>query len=47
MQKKPAVAIRSTTSTGSSKEQSDDEEAEGEINMTENMNPADAKRVRR
>ncbi|KAJ1385132.1 Basic-leucine zipper domain [Sesbania bispinosa] len=46
MQRKPAIAVRSTTS-GSSKEQSDDEEAEGEINMTGNMNPADAKRVRR
>ncbi|XP_057439504.1 light-inducible protein CPRF2-like isoform X2 [Lotus japonicus] len=46
MQIKPAVAIRSTTS-GSSKELSDDDDAEGEINMTGNMNPADAKRVRR
>ncbi|TKY61388.1 Light-inducible protein CPRF2 [Spatholobus suberectus] len=46
MQKKPAVAMRPTMS-GSSREQSDDEEAEGEINMTENMNRADAKRVRR
>ncbi|KAJ1413885.1 Basic-leucine zipper domain [Sesbania bispinosa] len=46
MQRKPAIAVRSTTS-GSSKEQSDDEEAEGEINMSGNMNPADAKRVRR
>ncbi|KAK7285129.1 hypothetical protein RJT34_19889 [Clitoria ternatea] len=46
MQKKPAFEMRPTLS-GSSKEQSDDEEAEGEINMTENMNPADAKRVRR
>ncbi|RDX85454.1 Light-inducible protein CPRF2, partial [Mucuna pruriens] len=46
MQKKPAVAMRSTIS-GSSREQSDDDETEGEINMTENMNPADVKRVRR
>jgi len=41
MPKKPAVTIRSTTS-GSS----DDEEAEGEINMNGD-NPTDAKRVRR
>lgn len=48
MQKKPAIAIRQTTS-GSSRDQSDDEEAEGEMDMsiTENMDPADAKRVRR
>ena len=46
MQMKPVVAIRSTTS-GSSKEQSDDEEDEGEFNMTGDMKPADAKRVRR
>ncbi|MED6148794.1 hypothetical protein PIB30_056233 [Stylosanthes scabra] len=46
VQNKPAVAIRSTTS-GSSKDQSDDEEAEGEIDMSENMDPSDAKRVRR
>ncbi|KAK2419247.1 bZIP transcription factor family protein [Trifolium repens] len=42
MQKKPAVTIKSMTS-GSS----DDEEAEGEINMNGNMNPSDAKRVKR
>ncbi|CAK8544778.1 unnamed protein product [Lathyrus sativus] len=41
-QKKPVVSIRSTTS-GSS----DDEEAEGEINMNGDTNPSDAKRVRR
>ncbi|XP_027349622.1 light-inducible protein CPRF2 isoform X2 [Abrus precatorius] len=46
MQKNPAVVMMPTLS-GSSKEQSDDEEAEGEINMTDNMNPADVKRVRR
>lgn len=47
MQKKPAaVAIRSTTS-GSSKGQSDDDETEGEINMNDSTNPADVKRVRR
>ncbi|KAF3454324.1 hypothetical protein FNV43_RR04771 [Rhamnella rubrinervis] len=46
MQKKYGGIARSTTS-GSSREQSDDEEVDGEIEMTENMNPADAKRVRR
>ena len=46
MQKKPAVAGRSTTS-GSSREQSDDDEAEGEIDMNENTDPAESKRVRR
>ncbi|TKY52129.1 Light-inducible protein CPRF2 [Spatholobus suberectus] len=46
MQKKPAVAIRPSTS-GSSREQSDDEEAEGETSMNDNTDPADAKRVRR
>ncbi|MQL86068.1 hypothetical protein Taro_018586 [Colocasia esculenta] len=35
------------TTSGSSREQSDDEELEGEIEMTENMDPADAKRFRR
>jgi len=43
LQKKPAVAVRPTIS-GSSREQSDDED---EISITENMNPTDAKRVRR
>ncbi|KAG4906491.1 hypothetical protein JHK82_055134 [Glycine max] len=46
MQNKPIVAIRPTTS-GSSGEQPDDEEVEGEINKTKNMTPVDAKRVRR
>ncbi|KAF7805204.1 Light-inducible protein CPRF2 [Senna tora] len=46
MQKKPAVASKPTTS-GSSREQSDDDDIEGETEMTENMDPADAKRVRR
>lgn len=46
MQMKFSVAMRPTMS-GSSREQTDDDEAEGEINMTGNMNPADAKRVRR
>uniref|UniRef100_A0A2N9FJD3 BZIP domain-containing protein n=1 Tax=Fagus sylvatica TaxID=28930 RepID=A0A2N9FJD3_FAGSY len=46
MQKKSGVPVRSTTS-GSSREQSDDDEVEGENELTENMDPADAKRVRR
>ncbi|KAL6139319.1 hypothetical protein ACLB2K_064596 [Fragaria x ananassa] len=41
-----AVPIRQATS-GSSRELSDDEEVEGETAMTENMDPTDAKRVRR
>ncbi|KAG1347690.1 light-inducible protein CPRF2 [Cocos nucifera] len=35
------------TTSGSSREQSDDEELEGEVETTENMDPADAKRARR
>ncbi|KAH1037436.1 hypothetical protein GLYMA_20G224500v4 [Glycine max] len=46
MQKKPAVAIRPSTS-GSSREQSDDEDIEGETSMNDNTDPADVKRVRR
>lgn len=46
MQKKPAVASKPTTS-GSSREQSDDDDIEGETEITENMDPADVKRVRR
>lgn len=47
MQKKSGVPARSTTS-GSSREQSDDDdEAEGEMEALENMDPADAKRARR
>ncbi|NP_001312947.1 light-inducible protein CPRF2-like [Nicotiana tabacum] len=46
VQKKPVVQVRSTTS-GSSREQSDDDEAEGEAETTQGMDPADAKRVRR
>ncbi|KAF5739541.1 putative Light-inducible protein CPRF-2 [Tripterygium wilfordii] len=45
-QKKSGAPVRSTTS-GSSRELSEDEENEGETAMTENMDPADAKRVRR
>ncbi|PSS19071.1 Light-inducible protein [Actinidia chinensis var. chinensis] len=46
MQKTSEVQGRSTTS-GSSGEQSDDDEAEGETETTQNRDPADAKRVRR
>lgn len=42
MQKKSGL-----TTSSSSREQSDDEEVEGETEITENMDPADAKRVRR
>ncbi|KAI9084796.1 hypothetical protein K1719_033202 [Acacia pycnantha] len=45
-QKKLVIATKQTTS-GSSRDQSDDEEAEEETDMTENMDPSDAKRVRR
>jgi len=45
MQKKPVVAVRPSTS-GSSRELSDDEDAEGETSMND-LDPADAKRVRR
>ncbi|KAL5566280.1 hypothetical protein UlMin_029444 [Ulmus minor] len=46
MHKKSGVPLRSATSE-SSRELSDDEELEGETEMTGNMDPADAKRVRR
>ncbi|XP_058105450.1 light-inducible protein CPRF2-like [Magnolia sinica] len=46
MQKNSGVQIRPTTS-GSSREQSDDDDLEAETETTENMDPADAKRVRR
>ncbi|OVA20845.1 Basic-leucine zipper domain [Macleaya cordata] len=46
MQKISGVQVRPTTS-GSSREQSDDDDLEGETEMTENMDPTDAKRVRR
>ncbi|KAK1310769.1 Light-inducible protein CPRF2 [Acorus calamus] len=46
MQKNPGVQIKPTTS-GSSREQSDDDELDGDVEITENMDPADAKRVRR
>ena len=44
--KKYGVQVKSTTS-GSSGEQSDDDEAEGENESTQNMDPTDAKRMRR
>ncbi|KAL0413260.1 UNVERIFIED_CONTAM: Light-inducible protein CP [Sesamum radiatum] len=44
--RRSGAQVRSTTS-GSSPEQSDDEEAEGETETTQNMDPADAKRMRR
>ncbi|XP_028770658.1 light-inducible protein CPRF2 isoform X2 [Neltuma alba] len=46
IQKKPAVANKPTTS-GSSRDLSDDDDIDGEMEMTENMDPADVKRVRR
>lgn len=46
VQKKTVVAIRPSTS-GSSRELSDDDEAEGETDMNDNTDPADVKRVRR
>ncbi|CAI0384563.1 unnamed protein product [Linum tenue] len=45
-QKKPAVVLKSTTS-GSSRDQSDDDENEGETANVDNANPSDVKRVRR
>ncbi|KAK4773103.1 hypothetical protein SAY87_028122 [Trapa incisa] len=45
VQRKTGIPVRSTS--GSSREQSDDDEAEGETATTENLDPADAKRVRR
>lgn len=46
MPKISEVRARSATS-GSSRDQSDDEEIEGETETTENKDPADVKRVRR
>ncbi|WCJ43886.1 Basic-leucine zipper (bZIP) transcription factor family protein [Euphorbia peplus] len=46
VQKKNGVPVKSITS-GSSREQSEDDENEGETEMTGNRGPADAKRVRR
>ncbi|KAL3381676.1 hypothetical protein AABB24_001675 [Solanum stoloniferum] len=46
VQKKPGVQVKSTTS-GSSRELSDDDEAEGEAETTQGTDPADMKRVRR
>ncbi|KAL4341318.1 hypothetical protein GQ457_08G020450 [Hibiscus cannabinus] len=46
MQKRPGIQVRQTTS-GSSRDDSDDGELEGDTETTENMDPADAKRARR
>ncbi|KAI3448697.1 hypothetical protein Pfo_005362, partial [Paulownia fortunei] len=46
MSRKSGTQVRSTTS-GSSGDQSDDDEAEGETETTQNMDPTDAKRMRR
>ncbi|KAI3957552.1 hypothetical protein MKX01_001911 [Papaver californicum] len=46
VQKISGVPVRPTTS-GSSREQSDDDDLEGETDMTDNMDPTDVKRVRR
>lgn len=46
MQKKAGAQLRPTTSE-SSREHSDEDEVEGETETIENMDPADAKRVRR
>lgn len=45
-QKNSVVQVRQTTS-GSSGEDSEDDEFEGETETTKNMDPADAKRARR
>lgn len=46
MQKSTGVQIRPATS-GSSREQSDDDDLEGDAETTDPMDPADAKRARR
>lgn len=46
VQKKAAIPVKSATS-GSSRELSDDDELEGDTETTQNMDPTDAKRVRR
>ncbi|KAI3857755.1 hypothetical protein MKW92_001132 [Papaver armeniacum] len=46
VQKISGAPVRPTTS-GSSREQSDDDDLEGETEMTDNMDPTDVKRVRR
>lgn len=44
---KKVIAQTKQTTSGSSREQSDDDEAEGENETTENMDPSDVKKVRR
>ncbi|MCL7038280.1 hypothetical protein MKW94_027357 [Papaver nudicaule] len=46
LQKRPGVQIGRTTSI-SSREQSEDDDLDGETEITDNMDPADVKRVRR
>lgn len=46
LQKKSGVQIGRTTSI-SSREQSEDDDLDGETEITDNMDPADVKRVRR
>lgn len=46
LQKKSPVQVKSTTS-GSSRDQSDDDELDLDTETTQNMDPADVKRVRR
>lgn len=46
VQKKSGIQVRSTTS-GSSREESDDDEIDGDIETSQNMDPTDAKRMRR
>lgn len=41
------VAPMKSADSGSSREQSEDDEVDGETEITENADPADAKRVRR
>ncbi|XP_027107384.1 light-inducible protein CPRF2 isoform X2 [Coffea arabica] len=47
LQKKSGIQMRSTTSGSSREEESDEDEGEEEIEAAENMDPADAKRMRR
>lgn len=44
--KKSSIQVRSTTSS-SSREESDEDDAEEETEATQNMEPVDAKRMRR
>jgi hypothetical protein len=46
LQVKSAVQVRQATS-GSSREDSDDDDLEGDMETTDNMDPSDEKRARR